>query len=95
VKYTSTSGSIQVEEPQISGQPVSQFVIFMMDRLACFVEEVTARCLQRNMPAGLSIKELPLAERITEMPERFQNILASGGMPLWRIVYHESTFEET
>ena len=70
VKYTCTSGSIQVEQPQIPGQPVSEFVTFMMDRLACFVEEVTAHCLQRHMPAGLSIREVPLAQRITEMFQR-------------------------
>jgi hypothetical protein len=95
VRYTNTSGSIQVEEPQISGQTVSEFVTFMMDRLACFVEEVTTHCLQRQMPEGLSITEIPLAQRLTEMPERFQNTLTESGMPVWRLAYHPSTFETT
>jgi hypothetical protein len=94
VRYVASSASILVVEPQISNQPASEFVAFMMDRLACFVEEVTAHCLQRLMPLGLSIREIPLAERVPEMPERFQNILRSGGIPIWRLAYHQTTFEE-
>jgi hypothetical protein len=95
VKYASASGSIQVEEPQISGQPVSEFVTFMMDRLACFVEEVAAHCLQKHMPEGISITEIPLAQRLAEMPERFQNTLTESGMPIWRLTYHQGAFETT
>jgi hypothetical protein len=45
LKYSRTSSGIEVEEPRISGQRLSEFVQFMIDRLACFVEEVTAHCL--------------------------------------------------
>jgi hypothetical protein len=95
VKYSTTSGSIQAVEPQISNQPVSEFATFMLDRLACFVEEVTAHCLQRLMFGGISIRELALTERAPEMPERFQNTLKEGGLAVWRISYHQSKFEET
>ncbi|PYV20396.1 MAG: hypothetical protein DMG27_23150 [Acidobacteria bacterium] len=74
---------------------MSEFVKFMMDRLTCFVEEVTAHCLQARMPAGISVTEIPLSQRVSEMPERFQLTLASGGMPVWSITYHQSAFEET
>jgi hypothetical protein len=95
VKYSRTADRIRAEEPQISGQPVSEFVKFMMDRVTCFVEEVTVHCLQARMPRGISITEIPLSQRAAEMPERFQLTLASGGMPVWRLTYHQSEFNET
>src|SRR5574337_1211848 len=45
VTYSHTAGVIKAVEPLISGQPVSEFVTFMLDRLACFVEELSAHCL--------------------------------------------------
>jgi hypothetical protein len=95
IQYSQATASIQAHEPQISNQPVSEFVKFMMDRLACFVEEVTVHCLQLRMPAGLSIQELPLPQRLAEAPERFQITLKSGGIAIWRIAYHQSAFDET
>ncbi len=95
IRYSQSGNTIQAHEPQISNQPVTEFVKFMMDRLACFIEEVTAHCLQTRMPAGLSIREIPLAQRLAEVPERFQNTLKSGGTPVWRITHHQGGFEET
>lgn len=95
IKYLDASGAIRVEEPQISGQPVSEFVKYMMDRISCFVEEVTTHCLQARMPAGFTVTEIPLAQREPEIPERFRLTLTSGGMPIWNIMYHQSAFEET
>jgi hypothetical protein len=66
----------------------------MLDRLACFVEEVTAHCLQRQMPAGITITEIALAHRVPEAPERFRVTLAKGGMPTWSIVFHTSSLDE-
>ena len=95
IQYSQATASIQAHEPQISNQPVSEFAKFMMDRLACFVEDVTVHCLQLHMPAGLSIQELPLPQRLAEAPERFQITLKSGGIAIWRIAYHQGTFDET
>lgn len=95
ITYLHTGSGIKANEPLISGQPVSEFVKFMLDRLACFVEELTAHCLQRQMPAGTTITEIPLANRLAEAPERFRVTLAHGGMSPWTIVYHRSSFEET
>jgi len=95
VRYREVSGVICTEEPEISGQKVSEFVKFIMDRLSCFVEEVTAHCLQVRMPAGISVTEIPLSQRELDMPERFQVTLTNGGMPIWNITYHQSAFEET
>jgi hypothetical protein len=95
VNYSPEAGGIRAEEPQISGQPVSQFANFMIDRLCCFVEEVSAHCLQRGMPQGVTITEIPLSQRAAEKPERFQVTLTPGGMPPWSISYHQTTFEKT
>jgi hypothetical protein len=67
----------------------------MVDRLYCFVEELSAYALQGKMPHGLSIRELPIAERKEEIKERFQLALVGGGMPIWTLRYHDSKFEET
>jgi hypothetical protein len=95
VNYTQTGTSITALEPEISNQPVTEFVKFMLDRLCCFVEEFTAHCLQRQMPAEITISEIPLATRLAEAPERFTLTLGAGGLARWNIAYHASLFEET
>jgi len=95
LKYSRTSSAIHVEEPNVSGQPLSEFVRVMFDRLACFVEEVSAHCLQQRLPEGITITELPLAQRDPEKPERFRLTLKDGGLSVWTITYHETPFEET
>jgi hypothetical protein len=95
LKYSRASSGINVEEPHISGQPISEFVQFMIDRLACFVEEVTAHCLQAHLPGRIAVTELPLAQRDPEKPERFRLTLKDGGLPAWTIAYHQSPFDET
>jgi hypothetical protein len=94
-KYSLDGASIKVDEPSVSGQPVSEFVTVMVDRLACFIEEVTAHCLQRRMPQDITTTQIPLSQRAAEAPERFQVTLANGGMTVWTITYHRESFEET
>ncbi|MBM4123710.1 MAG: hypothetical protein FJ246_01945 [Nitrospira sp.] len=93
VTYSREADTIKAIQPSISGQPVTEFVSFVFDRVACFVEELSAYCVQRQMPAGITIAELPLAERPEEAPERFRVTPASGGLPPWQIVYHQASFE--
>lgn len=90
VTYARTEGGVKAAEPLIDGQPVSEFVTFMFDRLTSLVEDVTAHCLQRLLPSGVTFTELPLAHRPAEMPERFRLTLANGGMPPWTILFHPS-----
>jgi hypothetical protein len=59
MEYKENSGQIQTEEPDILSQPVTEFVQYMLDRLSCFTEEVTAFALQTQMPEGISITEQP------------------------------------
>lgn len=94
--YSVSGSGIKVDEPCISGQTVTGFVRIMVDRLACFMEEVTAHCLQKQMPAGISITEIPLSQRQgEEVGVRFRVTLAKGGNPIWTIAYHREPFEET
>lgn len=57
--------------------------------------ELIAHCLQLRMAEGLSLTEIPLSQRASEMPTRFRLTVVPGGMPVWRIRYHISTFEES
>jgi hypothetical protein len=95
VTYSRTDRSVKAEEPFISGQPVSVFVIFMLNQLACFIEELTVHCLQKKLLSGVTITEIALAHREANMPVRFRLTLANGGLPEWRIAFHRSSFEET
>jgi hypothetical protein len=95
VTYSQTDSGVTVEQPRITSQPVLDFARFIFDRLTCFVEEVTAHCLQRRMPPEISVTEIAPADRVAEAPERFKVTLANGSAPVWHIVYHRSPFEET
>lgn len=61
--YLPDGARVRAEEPHIAGRAVCEFVSTMVDRLACFIEEVTAHCLQMRLPAGISISEIPATER--------------------------------
>jgi hypothetical protein len=95
ITYTPTGAGMAADEPLIAGIPVTEFVDHSFDRLICFVEEFAAHCLKQQLPAGITITELALADRLIEAPERFRVTLASGGFPPWRIAFHTSRFEET
>ena len=89
------SGTVRVIEPLIDGQPVTEFVTHVVDRVCCFVEELCMHALQGQMLNGISITEIPLNERKPGIVERFHPALVGGGMPIWTISYHENKFEDT
>jgi len=93
ITYTENAGTITASEPAINGQPVTEFVKHMTDRLMCFVEDVTVHSIQRRMPPSMSITEIPSPQRSAEMPMRFRPTLANGGLPVWQIDYHHTSFE--
>jgi hypothetical protein len=94
VGYRDSGGNIEMIEPQVEGEPVSQFVQGTLDRLCCFVEEVTVYGLRAKMDPALSVAEVPLPERDPAAPQRFRPALALGGTCLWKLVYHTSSFEQ-
>ena len=94
VGYRESGGKIEMIEPEVESEPVSQFVDRTLDRLSCLVEEVTVYGLRTKMDPELSVAEVPLPERDPSAPQRFRPALALGGTPLWRLVYHTSSFEQ-
>lgn len=94
VNYSVREGVVQAEEPTVLDQSFTAFVRFTCNRVLCFVEEITSHLLQKALPAEVSIAEREPAERVADAPERFEIILAGGGLQPWRISYHEKRFEE-
>ena len=93
--YAAENGEVKANEPTVAGKPVSEFVDYTFDRLCCFVEELSSHCLRRKMPGGVTLIEIPVANRVAEVPERFRIALEGGGQPAWRIASHQSRFEDT
>jgi hypothetical protein len=93
--YAAENGAVKANEPRVAGKPVSEFVDYTFDRLCCFVEELSSHCLRRKLPGGVTLIEIPLANRVVEVPERFRIALEDGGQPAWRIASHQSRFEDT
>lgn len=95
VRYNEASGKVVAIEPEVSGQVVTAFVSNMLDRMCCFVEEITMHCIQKKMVKGTTLSEIPLANRLAEAPERFILTLQMGGLQKWDIAYHASLLEQT
>jgi hypothetical protein len=89
------TAGMRAEEPLVAGQRIRDFVSSSFDRLISFVEDFASHCMQRRMPAGITITEIARADRPAEAPERFRITLAEGGLPAWRIAFHTSQFEDT
>jgi hypothetical protein len=94
VMYQESQGVLTMIEPTVDGEPVSSFADTILERLSCFVEEVVVHGLQQQMLEGISLTELPLAQRRGEAPERFQPAIVTGGSVIWRITYHGRRFDE-
>src|SRR5262249_32680320 len=94
VKYVPAELLVTRTEPEVDGQHITTFVTTILDRLLCFIEETAAYALKTHLPEIISLREIPIAQRRTDFPERFSITLATGGAPLWRLVYHERRFDE-
>jgi hypothetical protein len=88
-------GRVVVSEPAVDGTPVTRWVADMTDRVLCFVEDVIAHGIQKRLAHGITLTEIPAAQRAPEMPLRFQNTITGSGLPAWQIRYHVSRFDET
>lgn len=85
---------VKMTVPLIDNEPISQFVMEMLERSCCFVEELIAYALQKHLPEFTSLTEIPPMERRPEFPERFRIALTSGGLPIWRISFHQLPFDK-
>ena len=88
------AGRVVVIEPAIDGTPVTKWVADMNDRILCFVEDIIAHGIQQRMAHGITLAEIPLAQRAPAMPLRFQNTIAGGGLTPWQLRYQESRFDQ-
>jgi len=77
----------------IAGQPTTDFVKSMFDRVTCFAEEITAYSIQRRLPANMILTEIPVIKRTSEAPTRFLVTSTQGGLPPWHLVFRSDTFE--
>jgi hypothetical protein len=94
VDYAIAGRTVTAGEPQIHGEALTVFIARVMDRITCFVEEVTIHLLQRAMPAGISVTEVSFGDRTREAPERFCLTVLPGGLPPWHILAHVARFED-
>jgi hypothetical protein len=95
VRHEQSGTGVRAIEPLVDGQPVTEFVAHIVDRIYCFVEELCAHAFQSRMQHDVSLTEVPLKQRKPEDASRFRLALIGGGTPLWTIAYHDSKFEET
>lgn len=95
VRHVQSDTSVRAVEPLVDGQPVTEFVAHIVDRIYCFVEELCAHAFQSRMQHDVSLTEVPPKQRKPEDASRFRLALVGGGTPLWTIAYHDTKFEET
>jgi hypothetical protein len=94
VTYSASGDVVEAKEPLVRDRPATEFIGYTLDRLICFIEEVTAHRLQQGMPTGATITEIAPAARAAEAPERFRVTVTPGGLLPWVLTYHQSSFED-
>jgi len=90
-----TAGRVAVTEPGIGGMPVTKWVADMTDRIICFVEDVIAHGIQQRLAHGITLAEIPVAQRVPRCP--FDSGTPSPAVVFRRgkSAYHASHFDET
>jgi hypothetical protein len=94
IAYARIDAGVRAVEPQVDGRPVTEFAAFFLDRLCCFVEDLTAHSFQRLLPGELTLTELAPDSRSADTPERFRITLARGGQAPWGIAARPARFED-
>jgi hypothetical protein len=95
VTYIFDISPVRAEEPRFDGKPITQFTDDVLDRICCFVEEITVFCLRKKLPRSFEITEVPLAERDQSAPMRFHVTVTPGGRQPWVMTAHTRKFTET
>jgi hypothetical protein len=95
VRYEQNGAGVRAIEPAVDGQPVTEFVAHIAERIYCFVEECCAHAFQSVMQYDVSLTEIPLSQRNPEIASRFRLALIGGGTPVWTIAYHDTKFDDT
>src|SRR6185503_15741093 len=92
ITYTQNGDSLQANEPEILGKPISKYGEFIIDKVACFIEETLIHCFQKRLPSGISIIEIPKNLRKREMPMRFRIAFVASEKHKWLLNFDELTF---
>jgi hypothetical protein len=75
VKYAFDSGVVSMIEPQIEGEPISEYAGRVFSILALTIEELITYGFQRNLTGAISIVEIPPAQRDPVNAQRFRRTL--------------------
>jgi hypothetical protein len=95
VAYKDENGRARASEPMVDAVRITDFTRQVLDRVCCFVEEMTVYCLKKKLPQGVDITEQPLAERKESAPLRFHLCVVPGGLPPWVLSAHGRAFDQT
>jgi len=89
VKYRiAPDGELNMIEPRIDSQKVSEWVTTQNAHVLAFVEDVLVYCFQAALPADVAIVEIPATERNPANPSRFRLTLpAVEGVAPWSPQY--------
>lgn len=94
VSYVLDSLPVRAEEPECEGEPITEYTNRVLDRICCFVEEITVSCLRKRLPKGFDVTEIPLVERDSSNPVRFHVTVTPGGRQSWALRAHTKRFIE-
>lgn len=94
VTFAASGDAIVAQQPAVDGIPLIEYLETTLNRLACFVEEMTALALAGRMPPIMALTEIPIESRSARAPERFRVTLASGGELPWELRYTDAPFDE-
>ncbi len=94
VSYMLDSSPVRAEEPRFDESPITDYTNEVLDRIYCFVEEITVYCLRKKLPSSFEITELPLTDRDQSAPEKFMITITPRGRQAWVLTAHNRSFTE-
>jgi hypothetical protein len=89
------SKTVIMAEPDVKGAAVTKFVAQLLDRICCFVEELVAYVLSKQLPQFIWLTEIPLHDRKRQLPYRFVLAIRGAVSIEWRLTTTNSPFDET
>lgn len=92
VTYSASGVRVSALQPVIDDVPLIVYAESMLDRVACFVEEITAYVLGKCMSPMITLTEISIANRSARCPERFQIALVAGGAKPWKLRHSDIPF---
>lgn len=94
VTYEIEKHPVLANEPLFDGKPVTVYTVDVINRIACFVEEITVYCLSTKLPKGIQVSEVPIMHRDAEVPRRFRLSVSPGSQAPWSLAAHTRMFKD-